>query len=82
MNSDSHNNNQTNMQQIDTNSPKGLMNFVVADDVYFQDDDDYGVAECYYTPTASLYNSNQLTPNQQSSNDGTTPTLNQTVLNN
>ena len=82
MNSDSDDNNQTNMQQIDTNSPKGLMNFVVADDVYFQDDDDYGVAECYYTPTASLYNSNQVTPNQQSSNDGTTPTLNQTVLNN
>ena len=35
MNSDSHNNNQTNMQQIDTNSPKELLNFVVADDVYF-----------------------------------------------
>ncbi len=34
MNSDSDNN-QTNMQQIDTNSPKGLLNFVVADDVYF-----------------------------------------------
>ena len=81
MNSDSDNNNQTNMQQIDTNSPKGLLNFVVADDVYFQDDDDYGMADFYYTPTASLYSSNQVTPNQQSSNDGTTPTLNQPVLN-
>ena len=75
MNSDSDNN-QTNMQQIDTNSPKGLMNFVVADDVYYYDDTDYGVADFYFTPTASLYNSNQVTPNQQSSNDGTTPTLN------
>ena len=82
MNNDTGDNTQTNMQQIDTNSPKGLLNFVVADDVYFQDDDDYGMAECYYTPTASLYNSNQVTPNQQSSNDGTTPTLNQTVSNN
>ena len=82
MNNHSDNNNQTNMQQIDTNSPKGLLNFVVADDVYFQDDDDYGVADFYYTPTASLYSSNQVTPNQQSSNDGTTPTLNQPVLNN
>ena len=81
MNSDSHNNNQTNMQQIDTNSPKGLLNFVVADDVYFQDDDDYGMTDFYFTPTASLY-SNQVTPNQQSSNDGTTPTLNQPVFNN
>ena len=76
MNSDSHNNNQTNMQQIDTNSPKGLTNFVVADDVYCYEDSDYYMADCLYTPTASLYNSNQVTPNQQSSNDGTTPTLN------
>jgi hypothetical protein len=76
MNSDSDDNNQTNMQQIDTNSPKGLLNVVVADDAYYYDDTDYGVADFYYTPTASLYSSNQVTPNQQSSNDGTTPTLN------
>ena len=82
MNNDTGDNTQNNIQQIDTNSPKGLLNFVVADDVYFQDDDDYGMADFYYTPTASLYSSNQVTPNQQSSNDGTTPTLNQTVSNN
>ena len=64
------------MQQIDTNSPKGLLNVVVADDAYYYDDNYYGVADFYYTPTASLYSSNQVTPNQQSSNDGTTPTLN------
>ena len=82
MNNDTGDNTQNNIQQIDTNSPKELLNFVVADDVYFQDNDDYGMTACYFTPNASLISSNQVTPNQQSSNDGTTPTLNQTVLNN
>ncbi len=76
MNNDTGDNTQNNIQQIDTNSPKGVTNFVVADDVYYYDDTDYGVADFYFTPTASLYSSNQVTPNQQSSNDGTTPTLN------
>ena len=76
MNNDTGDNTQNNIQQIDTNSPKGVTNFVVADDVYYYDDYDYGVADFYFTPTTSLYSSNQVTPNQQSSNDGTTPTLN------
>ena len=76
MNNDTGNNTQNNMQQIDTNSPKGLLNFVVADDAYYYEDNHYGLTDFNYTPTASLYNSNQVTPNQQSSNDGTTPTLN------
>jgi len=76
MNSDSDDNNQNNMQQIDTNSPKGLLNVVVVDDAYYYDENDYGIADCNFTPNASLYSSNKVTQNQQSPNDGTAPTLN------
>ena len=34
MNSDTSDKTQKNMEQIYTNSPKGLLNFVVTDDVY------------------------------------------------